>query len=107
MKRLVALLLAGCGGFEDIADAACPPQGTAHTYESFGRNFVNRWCYTCHGDPSSYSSRSFATLDAVRANKDRIFANAAASNTSMPPGPDDPPRSERDALAEWLACGAP
>jgi hypothetical protein len=38
---------------------------------------------------------------------DRIFARAAGDNTSMPPGPDDPPEAERAMLAEWLACGAP
>ena len=36
----------------------------------------------------------------------RIFANAAADNASMPPGPDGPSRKERDDLADWLACGA-
>ena len=35
---------------------------------------------------------------------DRIFVRAAATNDSMPPGPDDPPQAERDDLAEWLAC---
>jgi hypothetical protein len=40
-------------------------------------------------------------------HRERIYIRAAGSNDSMPPGPDDPPRAERDKLAEWLACGAP
>ena len=95
-----------------IDEVACPPGGTKLTYDDFGREFMAKNCQTCHGQPSedrkgAPESFDFGTLDAVRAHKDRIFARAAADNTTMPPGPDDPPRVERDQLAEWLACGAP
>jgi len=43
----------------------------------------------------------------VHEHKARIFVRAAASNTTMPPGPNDPSPDEREQLAEWLACGAP
>ena len=40
-------------------------------------------------------------------SRERIFLRSAADNTTMPPGPDDPPIEERAKLAEWIACGAP
>ena len=49
----------------------------------------------------------FDTVEEIRSRKTRMFARAAADNTSMPPGPNDPPVEERELLAEWLACGAP
>ena len=56
------------------------------------------------GAPESYR---FETIEDVRDRRDRIFVRAAASNTSMPPGPSDPSVDDREQLAEWLACGAP
>ena len=57
-----------------------------------------------YGAPDTYR---FETLDDVRRLRDRIFARAATTNTSMPPGPEDPNPEAREQLAEWLACGAP
>jgi hypothetical protein len=103
---LVAAVLVACVG-TPIQDHPCPPGGTTLTYENFGAAFFQDYCIRCHGGPNGYSSRSFTTLDAIRAEEDRIFINAAGSNTFMPPGPDGPPQSARDDLADWLACGAP
>lgn len=103
---LCALVLVGCGG-EPIDDHPCPPGGTRFTYENFGRDFFDRECVSCHGGANAYSSRSFTTVESIRASADRIYLNAAGPNTTMPPGPNDPPREERDKLAEWLSCGAP
>jgi hypothetical protein len=106
-------LLTACGkGETTIDERPCPSGGTALTYENFGRTFLDQYCQVCHGKagtdrngaPSGYD---FRDVESVRSLKDRIFARAAADNTSMPPGPDDPPRDERERLAEWLACGAP
>ena len=114
MKGFLALVVAGCmvSGGERLEEHACPPNGTQWSYQNFGASFLARHCETCHA--KSASERNGApqnvTLDSrddVVRWRDRIFDNAAAGNTSMPPGPDDPPRSERDALADWLACGAP
>jgi uncharacterized membrane protein len=111
----VAFALAGlavaCKTETTIDEVSCP-QGSTLTYESFGRDFLAKNCQTCHGKSGSDrkgapSGYDFGTVEGVRAHKDRIFARAAADNTTMPPGPDDPPREERDKLAEWLACGAP
>ena len=107
MKRLVFLFLVGCSGASKLEDHPCPPTGTKLSYENFGKRFFDQNCVYCHGGPNGYSSRAFTTVDAIRASKDRIYVNAAGPNTSMPPGPDDPPQEERDKLAEWLACGAP
>ncbi|HEY5948220.1 MAG TPA: hypothetical protein VIV40_22140 [Kofleriaceae bacterium] len=113
MIRIALLLVAGCAAEAmPIEDFPCPQPGTQLTYESFGRTFMADYCDRCHsadeghrhGAPVSYR---FDTLDDVRAHRDRIFVRAAASNTTMPPGVDDPPPDERDRLAEWLACGAP
>jgi uncharacterized membrane protein len=95
-----------------IDDMSCPPAGTKLTYQNFGKTFIDSNCQICHGRDSADrngapSSFDFGTVDSIRAHKDRIFARAAADNTTMPPGPDDPPREDRDKLAEWLVCGAP
>jgi uncharacterized membrane protein len=109
---LAALLASGCFDTTQLTDFPCPPAGTALTYAGFGRAFLASNCETCHaadapsrhGAPTAFT---FDTLDQVRAHADRIFVRAAADNTTMPPGPVDPPADERAQLAEWLACGAP
>ncbi|MCA9599403.1 MAG: hypothetical protein KC776_39115 [Myxococcales bacterium] len=115
MKRqflLVLLIgLSGCLDFTTIDDVDCPDGGTPLTYDNFGRPFMAVWCNRCHS--ARVEDRQGAPVDVVldtkervRALRDRIFARAAADNDSMPPGPDNPPRAERDRLAVWLACGA-
>lgn len=109
---VAAIACGACGKEETIDDYPCPPGGTKLTYDNFGAEFMNANCETCHGQadgdrkgaPDGYD---FDTIDAIRARKDRIFARAAEDNTTMPPGPDDPPQADRDKLAEWLSCGAP
>lgn len=106
-----ALLMAACG-YDAIEEHPCPTAGTTLSYESFGRDFLSSWCQRCHGAagpdrkgaPSNYD---FGTLRDAQAWKARIFARSALSNTTMPPGPDDPPEEDRRRLAEWLSCGAP
>jgi hypothetical protein len=110
---ILLLALTGCGkGETTIDERPCPQGGTSLTYDDFGRDFLSKYCQVCHGQggtdrngaPSDYD---FYDVEMVRAFKDRIFARAAGDNTSMPPGPDDPPAADREKLAEWLACGAP
>lgn len=107
----LALLAAGCH-VDSIEDYPCPPGGTELTYEGFGKPFFSSNCNYCHsaetgereGAPDNYV---FDTRKQIIAHEERIFARSAATNDSMPPGPDDPPLEEREQLAEWLACGAP
>jgi hypothetical protein len=104
-------LLAGCKE-TTIDDRPCPPAGTTLDYENFGREFMSAHCQRCHGMPSkdrqgAPSGYDFGSRDDVVRFRERIFSRAAADNTTMPPGPDDPPEAEREKLAEWLACGAP
>ena len=104
-------IVVGCG-VETLEEASCPTEGTTLSYESFGQSFLGAHCQSCHGGlgpdrqgaPAGYD---FGTAESARAWKARIYARSAASNTTMPPGPDDPPEDERARLAEWLACGAP
>jgi uncharacterized membrane protein len=107
-----AVVVAACKPETSLEDYPCPPQGTTLTYPSFGRGFLATWCQTCHGQASGErkgapAGYDFGTLEDVRSARRRIFARAAVDNVTMPPGPDDPPAAERQALAEWLACGAP
>ena len=106
------LLLTACGNWTDLDEVSCPPEGTQHTYASVAEPFMARHCNGCHavdahdrrGAPRAYV---FDTYDQVFALRERIFLRSAADNTTMPPGPDDPPEDERWQLAEWIACGAP
>ncbi len=107
---LTALFLVTLGAscsWEEMASYPCPPTGTALTYQNFGEQFFTSYCVQCHGGPNGYSSRSFTDVASIRAQAADIFRNAARDNTSMPPGPNDPPQDQRYKLAEWLACGAP
>jgi mono/diheme cytochrome c family protein len=111
LLALIAFTLAGCKE-TTIEDRGCPPEGTKLTYATFGKSFMDTNCQRCHGQTSKERQGApgdydFASVDDVRVHKSRIFARAAADNTTMPPGPDDPPEVEREKLAEWLSCGAP
>lgn len=97
---------AACARPETLDDRACTEAGARLSYETFGRDFFERWCVRCHGGGEGYSSRSFTSVEAIRAARERIFVNAVDDNPPMPPGPNDPGRAERDKLGDWLACGA-
>ena len=113
MKWLALALVVACDPPPlEMSEYACPTAGTQLTYANFGATFLGVSCNTCHG--AAVGNRHgapelfrFDTLDEVQHHRDRIFVRAAASNTSMPPGPVDPATDERDRLAEWLVCGAP
>ena len=112
----IGLLLPACIGagsfFESIDERTCPSEGTELTYDGFGRGFLVAHCQRCHG--SHVTDREgapgefiFDTHEQAVRHRVRIYARSAAGNDSMPPGPDDPPRDQREQLAEWLVCGAP
>jgi uncharacterized membrane protein len=131
---LLAALFAtlGCSGLgvEPIESRACENPTTLR-FANFGADFMQRHCQSCHSElderdvklspatavpafqrkttlnpqhtdiPSGYN---FGSLAAVKKHRTRIYERSAGANTSMPPGPDDPTETERQKLAEWLAC---
>jgi hypothetical protein len=104
--------LTGCEHEHDFEEAECPPGGTELSYENFGKPFKDRYCHSCHasGAPDRHGAPAefaFDDLDSVVRHAEHIYGRSAGDNASMPPGPDDPPYEEREALEEWLACGAP
>jgi hypothetical protein len=110
---VVAALAAGFGcaapSFTTIDEYPCPSGGTELTYDNFARGFFDEYCERCHAGtaPHRNGAPESVTFDSeadVLAHRERIFVRAAGQNNSMPPGPDDPPREERDLLAEFLAC---
>ncbi len=111
-RHLILATLLASAACKPAQQMSCPTEGTKLTYENFGAGFMGNYCQTCHGRnegdrKGAPPSFDFATSQSVRDHRDRIFARAAGSNDSMPPGPDDTPEEERDRLAEWLSCGAP
>lgn len=104
---VLAAAVAACSGVEELGDTPCPPAGTQLSYKNFGAPFLQSYCVECHGGSGGHSSLALSTVELVRANAARIYANAANSNTAMPPGPEDPSELTRQRLGEWLSCGAP
>lgn len=107
-----ALILQGCEAEDAWDEAICPEGGTTLSYENFGRDFIGSECQTCHASGAKErrgapTHISFDDLEAVREWADRIYERSAGDNVSMPPGPVDPDPATREALGEWLACGAP
>jgi uncharacterized membrane protein len=112
VTRALLLLFAGCTTAMTIDEYPCPPGGTPLTYDNFGAAFMDTNCNRCHNADAGYrhgapEAYRFDTVDDVRRLRNRVFVRAAASNTTMPPGPEDPPADAREQLAEWLACSAP
>jgi uncharacterized membrane protein len=118
---LVALVfLVACDGDEhghDGSGAVCPTD-SALTYASFGKDFVETYCTSCHsselvgdarhGAPGGHDFDSLAGIQAVADHIDEAAA-AGPDNTfkAMPVGDPKPTLQERKDLGEWLACGAP
>ena len=97
--------------------AVCPDDSDL-TYESFGQDFMERYCTQCHSRELEGAARheapeghDFDYVDGVRYVSDHIDQLAASgpehTNTMMPPVDPRPTMEEREKLGEWLACGAP
>ena len=93
------------------------PSGSTLTYDSFGRNFMTKYCVGCHGSNVMGDARkgapadhNFDTLASILRFADHIDERAAAGpnsvNTEMPPADatEKPTEAERQQLGEWLAC---
>jgi len=123
---LVSVLFAACGNDDPPTQAPEPglssgstfPPSSTLTYENFGIQFFEDYCTRCHSTMPENGTRSGAPrgldwdqIDIVRAYAMQIDKMAAAgpdaTNTGMPPRDPRPTVAERQALGEWLACGAP
>lgn len=115
-------LLLACSGEDTLDGHACPTTSstsssptastTALTYENFGQDFFDTWCQSCHAAAQTNRNGApddifFDTRDDIYRLRTQIYAQAAGTNSSMPIGPHGPPDSDREKLADWLACGAP
>jgi hypothetical protein len=89
----------------DPTASVCPTESTL-TWANFGQLFVERNCARCH-DQEKPRLVTQADVQANLALVDRAAAaGPEAVNTYMPED-EGVPESERRALGEWLACGAP
>lgn len=113
------VVLFGCHEHGDPTGSTCPPDSTL-TYETFGQDFMEQYCTSCHAKDLQGSERNGATEDhdfetlarirAVGAEHIDVCAAAGpkATNTIMPPeGEPQPTEAERKQLGEWLACRMP
>lgn len=89
------------------------PQGTALTWQNFGRFYLRKYCASCHAAALSGDDRqgapvdiSFDTAADALALRTVMLKVAAPDNGAMPPGVVVPV-AERALLREWLNCGAP
>ena len=89
----------------DPTGSVCPEPSTL-TWGTFGQVFIEEHCARCH---DTEKPRIVVQAD-VQANLVLIDRAAAAGpegvNTYMPED-RGVPESQRRALGEWLACGAP
>lgn len=103
---VLCFLLAACGTGAsstgiDTATLTCPTDSTL-TYETYGQLAIEEHCLSCH---TTKESPRLDTVEAIRTNKGAILRDAVASTTM--PREGDMTLEERQALGEWLACGAP
>jgi hypothetical protein len=127
------VLTAACSESPAPTGTMCPDPDpvsgtTSLTWESFGRDFMTKYCVNCHSSDLPRSKRNgapiyhdFDSLTGVLqvANHIDSYAGAGpnAQNTTMPGercpsikgGPADracpqPTLAERTNLAQWLAC---
>ena len=76
--RIVACLVAGialvtgCSGATTIDERACPPGGTAYTYENFGKAFLTTLRASGHGGGNAEPRRSSAAVEPIRGWRESI-----------------------------------
>lgn len=129
MRYLIFALLVACGPSPTPTGTECPdPDPLTLTWDSFGRDFMTRYCTWCHDSSLPRSQRNgaplyhdFDTLEGTRQTPDHIDEQAGfgpnAENQFMPPercpstkgGALDttcpvPTAEERRNLAMFIAC---
>lgn len=105
MKRitLLFLTLTACTTAQStgISAVSCPPDNT-YTYATFGKAFMDDNCLSCH---TSNARPTFTTQTQIQANATRILDQAVY--TDAMPQNGDMAIADRQALGQWIACGAP
>jgi hypothetical protein len=105
LATLVALFCAACTGASStgIDTVSCPPEGTALTYENFGKPLMDSTCAKsgCH----DHRQPVLTTQSAIQQHTAQILDEAVY--TDAMPKSADMALAEREQLGEWLACGAP
>jgi hypothetical protein len=116
----LGLALAGCDTdsvFGPPTESVCPDNSTL-TWDTFGQNFMVRYCTRCHsselkgaarhGAPSFHDFDTRFGVKGVANHVDETTASGpAATNKGMPPDGAIPTLEERQQLGEWLACDVP
>lgn len=108
----------GNGGAVGPSTEALCPTPQMLTYDNFGRDFMSKYCLSCHSSAVKGADRrgapddhDFDDIDQIRGLKEHIDQKAgsgpAATNTGMPRSEPRPTVDERKKLSEWLACNAP
>ena len=111
---------AGHASYGAPSGATCPSESHLD-YESFGAHFLTKYCVACHSSSLGPSEREGAPFGAdydslavlLESGVEHVDYVAAAGpeghNDFMPPATfaAQPTLAEREALGEWLACGAP
>jgi len=114
----LALAVTACTADESggATGAACPT-ADAPTYDSFGRDFMAKYCTACHstaaqqrfGAPGNLNFDSEADIKKFAGEIDREAAKGPRStNTGMPDlggaVKTEPSADEREKLGQFLAC---
>ncbi|MFT4626122.1 MAG: hypothetical protein ACI8PZ_004794 [Myxococcota bacterium] len=87
--------------------------GTPYSWENFANPVITTWCAPCHSASVEGVDRSGAPEGVTLDTRDDVLRWAGAVATSVQVGVQTMPPAggmtalERDALVEWIACGAP
>lgn len=102
---------------EDLSSGSLCPEDSDLTYDSFGKDFMGKYCLRCHTSSMTLPNRlapvgrDFDDLASIRTSAHAIDQMAAAGpkgvHSTMPPNDPYPAMLERQRLGQWLACGAP
>ena len=101
----LAALLVSCGSGA-LSTEACPTEGTALTYESFGANFMSAYCVSCHTVARAEGGVDLSSLTNTRMVAAAVVSEAGTSNKMPPAGSPAPSAADRAKLVEWLSCAS-
>jgi uncharacterized membrane protein len=111
------LAVGGCG--DDAADDDGTDTGSADagacadlTYASFGNDFMDKYCASCHAASVKGSARMGApgddvydTLAQIKADKKDLKHEVSSKAMPFPTAKVFPSQAERDQFVQWIDCG--